>query len=324
MTTKINRSEVFPLFEPEMNRALCITPSPAVMIDATQLAAFNKQGYLTLPQICSAGELEQLRLIFEQLFAEQAGREEGAHYDLVSHDEDDEPSSLTQIISPSNYSAALRKTPLHANALKIAKQILGPAAKPRYDHAILKLPREGAATPWHQDEAYRTDGEFDFQQISLWIPLQDVDLHNGCMQYIPGSHLGEVLPHRSPNDDPKIHVLECAGGFDYETAHACPQPAGSITIHHGRTLHYTGPNSSDTPRYAYVLVFVGPPTRLSKRREYPWNHTKQPAHHSRKQRWRNRGGFIIITVRKVRQRLARVKAVADFIFWKVSQMLGKR
>ncbi|MDB6042320.1 MAG: Deoxyhypusine synthase [Gammaproteobacteria bacterium] len=62
---------------------------------------------------------------------------------------------------------------------------------------ILKPAHQGGATPWHQDEAYRVAPDFDYRQVSIWVPLQDATLENGCMMYIPGSHRSGVLPHRS-------------------------------------------------------------------------------------------------------------------------------
>jgi ectoine hydroxylase-related dioxygenase (phytanoyl-CoA dioxygenase family) len=163
----------------------------------------------------------------------------------------------------------------------------------------------GAATPWHQDEAYRFDPGFEYAQVSVWMPLQEATPDNGCMHYIPGSHRLEVLPHRSPGDDPKVHAIECAGEFDKATAVAFPLPAGGATIHHGRTLHYAGPNRTDMPRYAYILAFEVPPVRAVKQHRYTWNDAKQAAHLQRQQEWRRGGGLAIEAWRKFRRGLWR-------------------
>lgn len=42
---------------------------------------------------------------------------------------------------------------------------------------------------------------------------------------------------------------------DPKGAVACPLPAGGMTIHQPKTLHYTGPNRTNTPRRAYILFF---------------------------------------------------------------------
>src|SRR5262249_25958331 len=147
------------------------------------------------------------------------------------------------------------------NALAIARQLLGPETQARGEHAIFKPAGRGAATPWHQDEAY-WDPTLDYTAMSLWIPLQEATVENGCMQFIPRSHRQDVLPHHCIDNDPRIHGLE-VDSIDPSTAAACPIPAGGATIHHNRTLHYTGPNRTSIPRRAYILGFGLPSTPRS-------------------------------------------------------------
>jgi ectoine hydroxylase-related dioxygenase (phytanoyl-CoA dioxygenase family) len=154
------------------------------------------------------------------------------------------------------------------------------------DHAILKPPRHGAATPWHQDEAYWEPG-LEYNSFSLWVPLQDATLENGCMQFVPGSHRLEVLPHHSINKDPRVHGLE-VDGADTSAAQPCPIRAGDATAHLNRTLHYAGPNRTGAPRRAYILGFGTPPRKRSEPREFPWNVAKQTARERRRREWEER------------------------------------
>src|SRR5271165_3908647 len=90
------------------------------------------------------------------------------------------------------------------------------------------------------------------------------------MEFIPGSNNWPVLGHGHPDGDSRVHSLECiAANFDASKAVPCPLPASGCTIHKGRTLHYSGPNTSDQSRYAYVLIFlVG--TLRTEPRAFPW------------------------------------------------------
>jgi ectoine hydroxylase-related dioxygenase (phytanoyl-CoA dioxygenase family) len=274
-----------------------------IALSQEQIAAFHREGCVAIPMISTPKEVAMLLEVFTRLFAARAGRGEGAQFDMLSHDEDNMAESLPTIQNPIDYAAELRLLAYRTNALRVARQLLGPKAVPSFEHAILKPPRKGAATPWHQDEAYRFDSGFEYSQISVWMPLQQATPDNGCMHYIPGSHRFEVLPHRSPGDDPKVHAIECAGDFDRSAAVAFPLPAGGATIHHGRTLHYAGPNLTDAPRYAYILAFEIPPVRAVKRHRYWWNHEKQAAHLQRQQEWRRSGGLAIEAWRKFRRGL---------------------
>lgn len=273
----------------------------SILLTPEQIAGFHEQGFVTIPQISTPEEVSTLRGIFDRLFSEKAGRQEGAQFDMVTHDHDDDSMPLLPaIINPVHYAPELRHIQFRANALAIAHQLLGPTATPAFEQAILKPARYGATTPWHQDEAARVDPNFDYEQISFWMPLQEATLSNGCMQYIAGSHKGEILPHRSPKSDPKIHAIECAGGFDPDSAIPCPLPAGGVSIHHGKTLHFAGPNASDIPRRAYILAFEVPPKPSTKTRDFYWNCNKQTANLARKRRWRRKGGILIELGRKVR------------------------
>jgi len=240
-------------------------------------------------------------MVFGRLAETRAGFNEGAQLDLVSGDGRDNPPSLLEIMNPMDYAPELRNTLFHVNALAIAKQLLGRAAAPVFEHALMKPAGHGSATPWHQDEAYCLDHNFNYRQLAIWMPLQPVDLHNGCMQYVPGSHRGPVLAHRSLNNNPRIHALECSASFNANDAIACPLPAGGCTIHDGRTLHYAGPNHSHSPRWAYILNFDLPPKPRWDKQAFPWNEGKQTAHAFRREAWYKRGGFLLDLSRRLRR-----------------------
>lgn len=257
-----------------------------------QVADFRRDGFLSVPQIAPPEEVTLLREIFRRLFEGNVGWEKGAQYDLAGTDGDDQPRKLPQLLNPVQFAPELAATPFRANALAMAVQLLGEGTEPWFEHAILKPPRYGAPTPWHQDEAHRDDPGTDYEQLSIWMPLQEATPENGCMRYIPGSHLGPVLDHRSPNDDPRITALECVGRFDPDRAALCPLPPGGAVMHHCRTLHSAGPNQSDSPRCAYILSFRGPVRPNPAFTGYAWNTAKRTAAQERAQAWKNRGGLL--------------------------------
>jgi hypothetical protein len=275
-------------------------PQARVRLSEAQTRAFWDQGFLAIDEMTTSEELSLLRQVFERLFAERAGREEGAEFDMLGIDEDRGPERQPQILGPVNYAPELRRTVFRANAKAVARQLLGERAEPIFEHAILKPAASAVATPWHQDEAHNPAPGSE-AQISIWMPLQDVTLENGCMKYIPGTNRGRVLDHHTPGDDPRIHALECRPGqFDEGLASQCPLPAGGAVVHHGRTVHAANPNQSDAPRYAYVLAFRLPPNRSTEAQDFPWHRTKQTAATERRRRWRHRGGSLVALARRMR------------------------
>jgi hypothetical protein len=288
-------------------------PTP---LSAEQVARFRADGFLALNSIAPPAEVEQLRGIISRLFSDGVGRNKGAQYDMAGTDDGGRPAKLPQLLNPVEFAPELRDTEFRASALAIARQLLGAETESWFEHAILKPPRYGAATPWHQDEAHRDDPGTDYEQISIWMPLQEATTANGCMRYIAGSHRGPVLEHHSPNDDPRVMALECIGAFDLARAVECPLPPGGAVIHHCRTLHGAGVNQTDLPRCAYILAFRGPVRANPEFRGFPWNAEKRTAAQDRRESWDNRGGAVgraardagqVIrrTMHKVRRRVGR-------------------
>jgi ectoine hydroxylase-related dioxygenase (phytanoyl-CoA dioxygenase family) len=245
-------------------------PQSTLTLNSEQIAFFHREGYLALPAITTAEEVIRLQEIYDHLFATKAGRDQGDHLDLVTADDDEQPEMLPQILNPSKYAPELAEALFRANAAAIAIQLLGVEARFTGDHAIRKAPHSGVETPWHQDEAY-WDPDKEFSSLSIWIPLQEATLENGCMQFVPGSHRQEVLPHHPIGNDPAVIGLEVDNVEALaKNAVACPLPAGGATIHHSRTLHYTGPNASNQPRRAYILAFGTPAKQRAEPRNFYW------------------------------------------------------
>lgn len=251
---------------------------------AEQQDAFLSDGFMVIESFASTQDVTFIRAVAEDIFENRVGFERGAQFDMLGKEDGERPAQQPQILNPSEFRPALRQTATFRKAEALARDLLGPTAGFVFDHMILKPPLHGSPTPWHQDEAFR-DPAFDYREISIWVALQPVDLANGCMAFLPGTHRQPVLPHRSPNNDPRVHALECFAGFEPADAVHCPLPSGGCTVHTGRTLHGAGPNQTDRPRYAYVMIFETPPTPSRTTRDFPWRHVKRTARQEREYDW---------------------------------------
>ncbi len=259
---------------------------PTVKLTNEQIAFYHREGYLAIDAITTPEEVAWLREIYDRLFAQRAGRAEGNQFDLAGTDEEGAEASLPQILRPDKYAPELARSLCRVNALAITKQLLGATAEYHGEHAIFKPALHGAETPWHQDEAY-WDPDLEYNEISVWIPLQEATPENGCMYFVPRSHLLEVMPHHPINYDPRIHGLEI-DQIDAAQAVACPLPPGGATFHGPRTLHYTPPNRSAIPRRAYILGFGTPAQKCATPRDFYWNRQKTTAREERAQRTQNK------------------------------------
>ena len=287
------------------------TKIASAAVSAGTLAEFKQRGFSYIVDICTPAELAVLREALGRLFAERIGLKEGMYYDMVEHNAQ-EPPALPTIVAPSNYAPELRDLPCRQRAAAIARSLLGPAAALSFEHAILKPALYGAPTPWHQDEAYRREPAFLYEQVSFWIPLEDATLESGCLHYVPGSNLGPVLPHRSINNNSRSYALECVTPIAAGRGQPVPVRAGDCSIHAGRTLHYAGPNQTRGQRYAYILEFEVPPRALPVARDFSWHRERQPPNRIIRRRWLRRGGIVIEVIRRLRAGTVLVPTRARF------------
>jgi hypothetical protein len=252
---------------------------PAFRLTEDQVAFFHREGYLSIPRITTSDEVAWIVEVYDRLFDDKCGWDEGRFFDFAGTDEPDKPLRLPQLMGPSKYEPALANTLYRRNATTVARQLLNPSAKMVFDQGMLKPAFTGPATPWHQDQAFWPAGAIH-KSLTVWVPLQDVDVESGCMQFVARSHTQEVLPHRHLNGDPRVHALEAIDP-DLSRAVACPLAAGGATVHHFRTLHGSGRNTTANQRRAYSLVFGVRSKEVLVPEEYPWNTGRYTAHEER-------------------------------------------
>jgi ectoine hydroxylase-related dioxygenase (phytanoyl-CoA dioxygenase family) len=111
------------------------------------------------------------------------------------------------------------------------------------------------ATNWHQDAPYwRMDPVGSF---SAWIAVDDVDVDNGCLHFVPGSHrYGRQEPISLTVEGESIIDRMHARGFRVAEPVSMEMAAGGVTFHHGCTFHYAGPNRSGNPRRAFAIIYI--------------------------------------------------------------------
>jgi ectoine hydroxylase-related dioxygenase (phytanoyl-CoA dioxygenase family) len=291
----------------ELGNCSVNTVEPFLLSDALQRLETN--GFVALDAVVPEDEVDRLRRMLYHLYNNKIGYREGAQFDSVGDDSGGEVRLFPQIINPHLFAPRLLDGAYYSFAEDIAKRVLGKSARFKADVALLKPPKIGFCTPWHQDEAFLDPG-YDYREVSIWLALTSAQIDNSCMSFIPRSHTWPVLEHRPLNGDTKNHVLECVGDFNPKEQVICPLDAGGCTIHVPRTLHYAGPNVSDQERLAYVLMFDALPVKRHDARKFPWLDDHVTARTRREQRWRKQGGLIIHAWRQ-RRRVRKDRLLSD-------------
>jgi hypothetical protein len=137
--------------------------------------------------------------------------------------------------------------------------LIGPAIRAQGDKLNMKSGDGGSAVEWHQDFAHYPHSNDDLCAVS--IALGDARRDNGCMMVVPGSHKEPILDHHQ--DGVFVGAVSPArDGLDLEAAVPLEMTAGSLAVHHARTLHGSAPNHSGRPRrlllYQYAAVDAWP------------------------------------------------------------------
>jgi hypothetical protein len=153
-------------------------------------------------------------------------------------------------------------------ATEFASALMGAPVEFWYDQFLAKPPVTGGRTYWHQDEAY-WGRNLAGRGITCWMPFHDVGEDNGCMHFIDGGHRDGILEHRRA-PGVQSDLLYCEP--DESRSVPAPVSAGSVTFHHSRTPHMSGPNRTSQWRKVLTqhLRVAGSPGEGD---HYPWKVT---------------------------------------------------
>jgi len=220
---------------------------------------FVENGYLSYGKILSDELLGVLRREYDAEF--ERAESDDSYRNLSVGDSADAATKknsgtrMLQIINVGERNIHFRKLAYNKEMLDIVQDIIGPNIMQFHDQALFKPAYTGGAVFWHQDNAYWKCTPPNL--VSCWLTLDDVDIHNGAMQVIPGSHLKPVWHEQSESTDA---LLDLGKSVDAARAIAIDLPAGGCMFHHCQTLHYTQPNTTPRQRRAFVLHYMPPGT----------------------------------------------------------------
>src|SRR5918995_334390 len=204
------------------------------MISQQDVAFYREQGYLVVADVLSGAEVEELRRVTAE-FVENA-RSRSSHddvYDLEDSHSVSEPR-VRRIKTPHLWHESYAAMVAHPRILEILKTFWGPSIRFDVSKLNLKAAGYGAPVEWHQDWAFYPHTNDDLAAVG--IMMDDVDEENGPLLVIPGSHQGPIFDHHA--DGVFCGAMDPARrDVEYEKAVALTGPAGSITIHHARTVH---------------------------------------------------------------------------------------
>ncbi len=159
----------------------------------------------------------------------------------------------------------------HPRLLDVAEQFVGPEVYSNpIQHTRIKPPermvpkdaRNGLTirVGWHQDQGVATPEQDEVPVLTVWLPITDATVENGCLAVVPGSHKRELATH-CPGTGPDGGLQipsKLLGGKPVPV----PVKRGGALLMHRLTMHASLANQSDDIRWSFDLRYqpTGLPT----------------------------------------------------------------
>jgi hypothetical protein len=136
------------------------------------------------------------------------------------------------------------------------EQLLGQEVYHYHSKMILKEPRVGGAWEWHQDYGYwYKNGCLLPDMVSCLIALDPATTENGCIQMMTGSHRMGRIEHGMYGGQTGADPERVAEAMKRMKVVPCEANTGDALFFHGNTLHCSGPNLSEKPRWALICCY---------------------------------------------------------------------
>ena len=120
---------------------------------------------------------------------------------------------------------------------------------------------------WHQDSTYWGLDPDDV--ITAWVAFTDATPENGYMQFIPGTHKVEQLPHLDTfhRDNLLSRGQEIAVEVDKSKAVGVGLRAGEMSLHHIKLVHGSEPNRTSDRRIGLAIRYIPTYVKQTKVRD---------------------------------------------------------
>lgn len=195
---------------------------------------------------------------------EESGRNFPSHFDISL------PQSGVRHDTPMHVGAAVFGLLTNSRLLDAVESIVGPEIYSNpVQHIRMKLPKRAVSKqgysglvsqiPWHQDNGVILPEADEATILTVWLPLNNATVENGCLQVIPRSHRGEIVQHCPSSQG--VAIPEQLIAVDHSVP--LPMRPGSVLFMTQRTVHSSLDNVTDNEvRLSFDLRYqpVGQPS----------------------------------------------------------------
>jgi len=224
------------------------------MLTEEQVAEFQALGFLNGGQLLDDDAVEVLRSELARVI-EEKDREDISQPVHIRNLGGDDTAPVWQIVNIWEASEAFKKLMYSQKIVEEMAQLTGATELRIWHDQIQYKPAEiGGTTSWHQDAPLWPIIR-PMTEVSAWVALDDVDVENGCMSMVSGSH-------KWGN---QIEFVRTVKEFDAMPSefgeHAVevvrrPVKKGEVHYHHALTWHGSHNNTSKRPRRAIAIHYM--------------------------------------------------------------------
>lgn len=216
--------------------------------DARAIDDFRINGFVAvrgaLSQVLTDKVREDLMLLLEEAPERFSGRE-------INKTSDGQVNSLHNLDS-FRWSRFLLE---HSAARDFASVLLADEAEPFGSELFAKPSGTGVAVPDHQDDYYWCIS--DGNALTMWFALARSDENSGAVYYFPGSHRIGLRDHQPSGVPGSSQRIADWSGVGREKRVLVALEPGDCVVHHARTIHGSGLNTSGYHRLGLTVRFKG-------------------------------------------------------------------
>lgn len=229
-------------------------------LSAEQIAGYWENGYIVIPGVLSAEEIEtykaRARAVAHGEYPPEAKsrimRDVRIAKGVVPAPEDPE-DGLWKLMNPDRFDQTFRDFTYTPKLLDPVEDLLGPDLIAFLMMMIYKPPMVADAVhPFHQDAFYFPFGPHE-KVLGCWIPLDDADESNGTLVVVPGSHKNGVAAHEYPDGLVNMGSFHIPGADEAEGAKVLEVKAGDAVLFNSRTWHKSLGNRSERRRRVITM-----------------------------------------------------------------------
>ncbi|MFN3649351.1 MAG: phytanoyl-CoA dioxygenase family protein [Armatimonadota bacterium] len=231
----------------QMERNLRFIPSEVTdprVLTREQVESYNRDGYLKPLPVFSSEEIAEHRGYLDDLLARVLAAGGSSYSISTAHLKHGQVYDLLT----------------HPRIVAYVRDLLGENVVGWGSHYFCKMPGDGKVVHWHQDASYWPLNPS--RTVTVWLAIDDADVENACMRYIPGSHHHGHLTYRLTEEtEDAVLNQEVENAERYGAPVDVELKAGEISMHSDLLLHGSRANESSRRRCGLTLRYCAAEVR---------------------------------------------------------------